>query len=61
MMHFVRRDVPSRVLVQVLGRVLRHFHYSDSAEYYLILDRVLICKQLTFFFFLLKPKLPTQR
>ena len=40
------RDVPSRVL----GRVLRHFHYSDSAEYYLILDRVLICKQLTFFF-----------
>ena len=23
------RDVPSRVL----GRVLRHFHYSDSAEY----------------------------
>ena len=25
------RDVPSRV--RVLGRVLRHFHYSYSAEY----------------------------
>ena len=33
--------------VRVPGRVLRHFYFS--AEYKLILDQVLICKQRFFF------------